>query len=147
MKTAQDYISNGRGEELAGFNRRIYGESYADAFQYASGEQYRHLYAGWSLADKMINEGKIYYRHNFHHSHGGCSGHAFLYGGFWVCNTCGGKGVDKPWWIIKVQQDGDQWCCIGEGFENLQESSNYAFGSTRGEAIKNYGDVMLEVSG
>ena len=139
MKTAQDYMSGG-GEAFAGFNRKIFGETYADAFQHARGEQYRHLYFGWTLADDMIHAGKIYSVHNFHNSHSNCHGQAFLYGGFWVCNSCGGKGVDKPWWVIKVMKDGDQWCCVGEDFENLQESGNYAFGSTFDEAIKNYGD-------
>ena len=142
MKTAQDYMNGPGGQAFAGFNRRIYGESFADAFQHTHEKQDRELYGGWMLADSMIKSGKIFYIHNFHQSHGGCRGHAFLYGGAWVCNSCNQSGVDKPWWAIKVAKDGDQWCCVGEGFENLQESSNYAFGSTREEAIKNYGDVM-----
>lgn len=145
MKTAQDYMKGNGGETFAGFNRRIYGETYADAFRHAQGEQYRQLYFGWTLADGMIKAGKIYSIHNFHNSHGGCNGHAFLYGGTWVCNTCGCSGVNKPWWVIKVQKDGDQWCCVGEDFENLQESRNYAFGPTYEEAVNNYGNVMTNV--
>ena len=141
MKSAQDYMT-GSGDAMAGFNRRIYGETFNDAFQHARGEEYGRLYSGWMLAESMIAAGKIYSVHNFHNSHDGCSGHAFIYGGGWVCNTCERSNLRRPWWIIKVYEDGDQWCCVGKGFENLQESSNYAFGATREEAIKNYGQVM-----
>lgn len=150
MKTAQDYMNNcASGGAMAGFNRRIYGESYADAFRHAQGEEYRKIYSGWSLADSMIAAGKIYYVNNFHNTliqYYKCSGNAFLYGGSWVCNSCGRNDLYRPWWVIKVKKDGDQWCCVGEGFENIQESSNYAFGATREEAIKNYGDVMAAAS-
>ena len=44
------------------------------------------------------------------------------------------KGVG----VVKCFRDGSAWCCVGEGFENLQESDNYAFGDTRIEAIENY---------
>ena len=39
---------------------------------------------------------------------------------------------------VKVMQDGSAFCCIGEGFVNLQESDNYAFGNTFDEAVENY---------
>jgi hypothetical protein len=47
-----------------------------------------------------------------------------------VCNGCGSKDVDKEWWKIKVEKDGNQFCCHGLDFVNLQESDNYAFGKT-----------------
>ena len=141
MKTAQNYIK-GSGNELAGFNRRIHGSTFNEAFKYLNEKQDGDMIRGWYLAEDMIKKGKIYYLHNFHHSHGDCSGHAFQYGGFWVCNTCGQKGVNKDWWIIKVYQDGNAWCCVGEGFENLQASDNIAFGDTREEAIDNYGKLF-----
>ncbi len=128
---------------MAGFNRRVYGQSYADAFQYPHERQDRAMYGGWNLADKMIRDGKLFYRHNFHHGFG-CDGYAFEYGGTMVCNTCGHKDLQREWWNIKVFKDGNAWCCIGTGFENLQESDNYAFGDTREEAIKNYGELMRE---
>ena len=137
MKTAQD-LMNGSGEALAGFNRRIYGENRCTDIRAGA------AFAGWSLADGMIRAGKIFSVHNFHHTHGGCQGHAFEYGGTWVCNTCNHSGLDRPWWIIKVYADGNAWCCIGEGFEDLQSSDNYAFGDTREEAIQNYGDLMTK---
>lgn len=40
--------------------------------------------------------------------------------------------------IIKVMKDGNSFCCVGEGFTNLQESNNYAFGDTFENAISNY---------
>ena len=40
--------------------------------------------------------------------------------------------------IVKVMPDGNAFCCVGEGFINLMESENYAFGNTFEEAITNY---------
>lgn len=142
---AQDVLKGYGGSEFAGFNRRVFGQSYADAFQYPHERQDRDLVGGWLCADRMIERGMLYCRHNFHHSHE-CSGYAFEYGGSMVCNTCGANHLEKPWWNIKVFQDGNAWCCIGEGFTNLQESENYAFGDTRDEAIKNYGDLMVKAA-
>lgn len=140
MKTAQDYIQGG-GYALGGFNRRIFGYTYLEAFKYENEQQNGELHAGWDLADSMIEQGKIYFVHNFHRLE--CpNGHAFHYGGSWVCNTCNNSGVDRDWWKIKVAKDGNAWCCVGEGFENLQESDNYAFGDTRDEAILAYGYLM-----
>jgi len=135
MDTAQDIIKGPSDVSFAGFNRRISGETSCNGI-------IGRMYAGWTLADDMIRKGKLFSVHNFHHSHGDCSGFAFQSGGTWVCNTCNRSHLDRPWWVIKVLKDGNAWCCIGEGFENLQESENYAFGDTREEAIKNYGDLM-----
>lgn len=144
FKTAQDVLPEHlAGSTFAGFNRRVYGAGYAEAFKYPVERQDRDMYAGWSLADKMIEEGKLYYVHNFHHMEKAGHCFAFEYGGFWVCNGCGGKGVDKPWWTIKVMADGNAWCCLGTGFVNLQESDNYAFGDTKQEAIENYCKAMV----
>ena len=143
---AQDVLKSGNGSAFAGFNRRVHGETYADAFQYDNERQDAAMVSGYWCADRLINEGRIYYKHNFHQSHEGCSGYAFQYGGSMVCNTCGRNNLAKSWWNIKVFQDGNAWCCIGEGFTNLQESNNYAFGDTRDEAIKGYGDLMTAIS-
>lgn len=145
FKTAQDVLPlHFAGSTYAGFNRRVYGEAnWADAFRYQAERFDRDMNAGWEAADKMIREGKIFYVHNFHSIECHSKHHAFQYGGFWVCNGCGNKGVDKPWWTIKVMQDGNAWCCVGDGFINLQESDNYAFGDTREEAIENYGRAMI----
>lgn len=141
MKSAQDYFKNAGGEFNAGFNSRLHGYTYQERFGYPCKPSSDEI-SGWRSAEEMIDEGKAFFVHNFHHTHSECKGHAFLYGGFWVCNICGGKDVDRPWWIIKVQRDGDAYCCIGEGFINLQESNNFAFGDTWNEAVNNYGDLM-----
>lgn len=144
FKLAQDVISGSGGSAFAGFNRRVHGWSYAESFRYDAEKQDRQLYSGWELAGRMIDEGKLFYVHNFHHKYSGCEGYAFPYGGTWVCNTCNKERLNREWWKIKVQKDGNAWCCIGIEFENLQESENYAFGDTREEAIDNYGKLMAE---
>lgn len=137
MRTAQDFPNiNFYGSAMSGFNRRIYGEA-----RYDNRYPDREIMAGWNLANDMILAGKIFYIQQFPHRN--CHGHAFQYGGHWVCNTCCNQDVDRPWWEIKVYQDGNAWCCVGAGFEDLQESDNYAFGATREEAIRNYGELML----
>lgn len=144
-KSGQDYIKDPCSSSIAGFNCRQGGHSYADTFRYPDERTNADRYGGWDLADRMIEEGKIFYLHNFHKSHGDCpNGFAFPYGCTWVCNTCNSERLDKDWWIIKVEKDGNAWCCVGEDFVNLQESDCYAFGDTKDEAIKNYGDVMCE---
>ena len=40
--------------------------------------------------------------------------------------------------VIKCFQDGDKWICVGDGFINLQESDNYAFGDDFYHAIEVY---------
>lgn len=144
FKYGHEVLKYPSGSACAGFNRRISGDGYAEAFQYEAERQDREMYGGWALADRMINEGKLFYIHPFHHLE--CRGYAFKYGGSWVCNTCNRSGVDRDWWKIKVMQDGNAWCCVGLEFENLQESENYAFGNTREEAIENYGKLMLKTS-
>ena len=142
FKLAQDVLKGNGGSAFAGFNRRVFGDSYADAFQYPHERQDREMYGGWALADRMISDGRLFCVHNFHKGYSGCDGHAFQYGGSWVCNTCNKSRLDREWWKIKVYKDGNAWCCIGTGFEDLQESDNYAFGNTRDEAIHNYGTLM-----
>jgi hypothetical protein len=142
---AQDILKDSAGSVGAGFNRRIGGMEHTYAFQHAHERTDQCLVAGWEKADEMIEQGKIFYVHNFHRLE--CaSGHAFLYGGTYVCNTCQRDHLDKEWWKIKVQQDGSAWCCVGNGFVNLQESENYAFGDTREQAINKYGELMLKIA-
>lgn len=50
-------ICNG-GSAGAGFNRRVYGSSYGEAFQYPHEHQDRYLRGGWDLADKLIDKGE-----------------------------------------------------------------------------------------
>jgi len=135
---AQDFFDDYEPSWGAGFNMRVLGDAPPIASEHWDFAQRHH---GWNRADRMAREGKIYAVHVFPHD---CSGHAFQYGGYWVCNTCGRKGVDKDWWQIKCSKDGDAWCCVGPGFENLQESDNYAFGDTYDAAIEAYGKLMLD---
>lgn len=60
----------------------------------------------------------------------------------WPYDTSFGGGF----WRIRVFKDGAAWCCVGEGFKDLQESDNYAFGDTRDEAIAAYGKIMQKVT-
>ncbi len=144
LANAQDVFVDAGGYFGAGFNRRVGGYTYAECFRHEAERYNRDLQGGWQAAERLIEEGKIYYEHNFHHSHGGCpKGFAFQYGGRWVCNACERERVNRPWWAIKVFQDGNAWICVGEDFADLQESDNYAFGVTKDEAIASYGDLML----
>lgn len=88
----------------------------------------------------MIQAGEIYSVHPFPHA--ACTGAAFAFGGTWACNSCNNDHLDKPWWRVRVMPDGDAWCVVGEGFQNLQESSNYAFGDTRQDALSAYAALM-----
>jgi hypothetical protein len=136
LLTAQDILKNAGSYVSAGFNMGVMGHTIGDINNCNSRHNY---FAGFMKAEEMIRDGKIFYTHRFKCK---CGGQPFIYGGFWVCNGCGGKGVDKKWWSIKVQKDGNTWCCTGLGFVNLQESENYAFGGTRQEAIDEYEKLM-----
>ena len=37
-----------------------------------------------------------------------------------------------------IFQDGDQYCCVGPDFVNMEEGDRCGFGSTRDEAVANY---------
>lgn len=141
--TDYSFVCNG-GSAAVGFNRRVGGETYLDCFRYPHERTDRYLHSGWDLAEKLIDAGKIYFVNNFHHLD--CNGFAFRYGGTWVCNSCGGSHLDNEKWKIRVFKDGDAWCCVGLGFINLQESTNYAFGHTRDESIENYWKVVNKIS-
>lgn len=141
LLTAQYVLKNASGMQMSGFNQAVHGEVFFDNIQ-----REPEIFQGFCHARDMINKGEIFYIHNFHKKE--CTGYeptsAFQYGGFWCCNSCGKRSVDKKWWAIKVFRDGNEWCCIGEGFENLQVSRNYAFGKSREEAINNYGDKCIK---
>ena len=144
LMMAQDVFENtSRG--MSGFNMRVLGGTYQNSFAYPSRPDPAEVACFW-LADDMIKKGKIYYTQIFRHSVAGsiCRGTAFNYGGTWVCNACNNSHVDRPWWKVKVYQDGNAWCCVGLEFENLQESDNYAFGLTRGDSLRNYETMMIE---
>lgn len=142
---AQDLLEYGGGSYGGGFNSRLHGYTRDERFGYPCAPD-RDGEAGFYHAERLINEGKIYYTHRFRHKAYGeiCRGYAFPYGGTWVCNSCGHSSLDKPWWVVKVYQDGNAWCCVGLGFLDLQASNNYAFGETKQQALDNYEKIMME---
>jgi len=133
LKYAQDIIKTGSGSVAGGFNMFVGGH---DRPRPNDCYDYRERVQGFDFARKMAEENSIAFIHRFDCS---CGGTPFQYGGFFVCNSCGGKDVDKKWWSIKVEKDGNAYCCHGLDFINLQESDNVAFGDTFEEAIKAYG--------
>lgn len=137
LKYAQDLIKTANSSIDCGFNMFIHGKP---SPLYTDG--YNDFYArsqGWSYAKEMAKKGEIAFTHRFKCR---CGGYPISYGGFWCCNSCGGKDVDMEWWNIKVEKDGDSFCCHGLDFVNLQESNNYAFGLSFEEAISNYETEM-----
>ncbi|KKK56762.1 hypothetical protein LCGC14_3061270 [marine sediment metagenome] len=138
LKTAQDVINTTNSSVMAGFNMFVLG--YESPFKsypryYDLAERSR----GYDYAENMARDGKLAFTHRFNCS---CGHLPFMYGGFWVCNGCGRSGVDNEWWKIKVEKDGDAYCCHGLDFINLQESDNYEFGKSFKEAINKYGEKM-----
>ena len=136
LKTAQDLIKTSNSSVSAGFNMFIYGYDYP-----LHNEYHDHVarQQGFDYAKEMAENGEISFTHKFKCE---CGDIPFQYGGFWVCNSCGTKHAEKDWWEIKVEKDGNEFCCHGLDFEDLQSSNNYAFGKTFSEAINNYEDVM-----
>ena len=102
------------GKAAIGFNSALRGLDWA-----AAGEEHPcdwRDYAGYYFqAEKWIQEGKLYFKPN------------------------GYNGI-----AVKVIKDGNSFCCVGEGFVNLQESDNYSFGETFEESIKNYMEEHYE---
>ncbi|MCK4522047.1 MAG: hypothetical protein KAU20_05720 [Nanoarchaeota archaeon] len=131
LKYAQDLIKTNNPSITCSFNKFILGYDSPEP----KGMQ------GYECAKRMAENGEIAFTHKFRCK---CGGYPFLYGGFWVCNRCGRKNVDEDWWKIKVEKDGNEFCCHGLDFVDIMESDNYAFGKTFNEAIDNYGELMAE---
>lgn len=127
MKTAQDYlVSTCSGQMRGGFNARLQGEDFLTAMDCVpQGYEWGQRCAGWDAAEKLISEGKIFSVYRFEY-----------------LPRC---TLWPEWWVVKVYKDGNEWCCVGEGFENLQESENFEFGSTRNKALENYKAKMLDI--
>lgn len=143
IKCAQDLIK-ANSNFCAGFNQFVNGNKEPQKSDYGSSEQWYSELQGYEYAKKMAKEDGIAFVYPFKC---GDSNNCFPfnYGGFFVCNACGNSGVDKDWWKIKVEKDGNEFCCHGLDFINLQESKNYAFGETFEKAISNYGELMLSI--
>ena len=136
IKTAQELIKTSNSSVASGFNMFIYGDDYP-----LHNEYHDHVarQQGYDYAEEMAKKGEIAFTHKFKCR---CGDILFQYGGFWVCNSCGTKHAEEEWWKIKVEKDGNEFCCHGLDFKDLQTSSNYAFGKTFSEAINNYEGVM-----
>jgi hypothetical protein len=119
----------------AGFSIRINGGSYSDLTEHSDWRDGKN--AGFNEAEKLIKKGKIFFVYPFECEREGCPTR-FQYGGYWACNSCNTHINTPDWWKIKVTQDGNKYCCIGDGFTNLQESNNYAFGDSFQDAINQY---------
>jgi hypothetical protein len=139
LKYAQDLIKCSTSVGC-GFNMFINGNDCPTFADYGDKSEAYARMQGYDFAKKMAQNGEIAFTHKFKC---GCGGYAFQYGGFWVCNKCGNKDVDKDWWKIRVVKDGNQFCCHGLDFEDLQSSDNYSFGETFEKAIANYEQQML----
>lgn len=144
MKYAQDLIKANNPQIYAGFNAFLFGWKSPKSSEYGDkSEWYAHL-QGYQYAEKMAKENGIAFIHPFKCSQSE-SCFPFQYGGYFVCNTCGHKDVDRDWWEIQVEKDGNAFCCHGVNFVNLQESDNYAFGDTFEESIVNYRKTILKL--
>lgn len=145
LKTAQELIKTNDPNVMGGFNQFVYGTGKPEHSQYGDKTQWGKEIQGYEFAEKMAKENGISFTHVFKCGRSDrCF--PFSYGGFFVCNTCGLKSVDKEWWKIKVDKDGGQFCCHGLDLINLQESENYAYGETFEQAISNYEIVMLKTT-
>ena len=142
LKYAQDLIK-ANAISCGGFNQFINGNREPKRADYGSAEEWHLVFLGYDYAKKMAKEDAIGFTHIFKCEKSGC--YPFNYGGSFVCNCCGNKDVDKQWWEIKVEKDGNKYCCHGLDFINIQESENYAFGNSFEEAIENYHLLMQNV--
>lgn len=140
LKTAQELIK-ANSNVMGGFNQFIFGSPPPKRGDYGSGDQWYSETQGYEYAKEMAKKGEIYFTWVFK-----CGVNTdcfpFMFGGVFVCNSCGRSNVDKDWWVIKVEKDGNEYCCHGLDFEDLQSSDNYAFGGTFEQSITNYGNKM-----
>lgn len=142
LKYAQDLIKTNSPYVSMGFNQFIMGHETPNFNQGYSPEEAGGRIRGYEYAKEMAENGEIYFTHPFKCGDSE-SCHPFQYGGFFVCNACGNKNVDRDWWKVKVEKDGNSYCCHGIDFKNIQESKNYAFGDSFKEALNNYRKIML----
>lgn len=133
---AQDIIKTNSSSVRAGFDMFLTGDEDPVCGNYFDKSERSQ---GYRKAKEMAEDGKVFFIHRFRCK---CGGYPFMYGGFRVCNDCGVKNTEEDWHTIKVEKDGDKYCCHGLGFEDLQKSDKYAFGNTHHEAIVNYEKLL-----
>lgn len=146
MKTLKyaKYLIKANPSICAGFNQFINGNSVPKRTDYGSVEQWSLETQGFEYAQNFVKEEGIAFTYVFKCNQSGCF--PFSYGGTFVCNSCNKSDVQKEWWKIQVEKDGNEFCCHGLDFINLQESNNYAFGETFEKAILNYGNLMSSIN-
>jgi len=144
LKTAQELIK-ASPHAMAGFNQFIHGFSEPRSSDYGDKSQWYAEQQGYDYAKKMAKEEGIAFTYLFKCGSKNNNCFPFSFGGGFVCNSCGSNNIEKSWWKIQVEKDGNEFCCHGLDFINLQESSNYAFGKTFEESISNYEKVMLGI--
>ena len=143
LKTAQELIKTRNSNVIVGFNQFIYGKGEPKRSDYGDKSQWYSEQQGYDYAKKMAKDDGIAFTHIFKCESDKNNCYPFSFGGSIVCNSCNRIGVDKSWWKIKVEKDGNDFCCHGLDFVNLQESENYAFGNTFEDSILMYEKVML----
>lgn len=144
LKYAQDLIK-ASPSVMAGFNTFINGGESPKHPDYGDKNEWYASLKGYNYARQMSKDEGIAFKHPFKcTTKSKC--HPFSYGGSFVCNHCNKSNVDFDWWNIQVEKDGNEYCCHGLDFVNLQESDNYAFGKTYEDAIKKYGILMISKS-
>ena len=141
-----DELIKSSSNVMAGFNQFISGMGEPKRGDYGDKSQWYAEQQGYDCAKKMAKEEGIAFTHIFKCSKDKSYCHPFSYGGGFVCNSCGRNNLNKDWWKIKVEKDGNSFCCHGLDFQDLQSSNNYSFGDTFEEAISNYESVMLALS-
>ena len=139
LKFAQDLIKTSNSSFITGFNKFILGYTEPNYQDYGDKDKWYAESQGYQCSENMAKDKGIAFTHNFNCE---CGGKVSIYGGRFLCDSCGRVGIDKDWWKIKVEKDGNEYCCHGLDFVNLQESNNYAFGNTFQLAIDNYYKVM-----
>jgi hypothetical protein len=142
LKFAQDLIK-ASPSTCAGFNQFINGGSEPKKADYGNVGQWYLETQGFEYAKKMAKEDGIAFTYVFKCEKSDCF--PFSYGGTFVCDSCNKSNVQKEWWKIQVEKDGNEFCCHGLDFINLQESENYAFGNTFENAIENYCSLMSKM--
>lgn len=143
LKTAEELIKSSL-VVMCGFNKFIYGTGEPLLSDYRDKSQWYAEQQGYDYAKKMAKENGIAFTYIFKCNTEKKYCAPFSYGGGFVCNNCGRNNLNKPWWKIKVEKDGNVFCCRGLDFQDLQSSNNYAFGDTFEEAILNYEILMLK---
>jgi hypothetical protein len=119
---------------IGGMDIRIMGGSYQDLMKHWDARDMRPYF---EKANEMIKDGRIFFVRPMRCKPNGCPTR-FQYGGGWACNSCNTCINTPAHWKIKVMKDGNSYCCVGDGFEDLQSSDNYAFGYSFDGAISNY---------